>query len=158
MRFEFQTSFWEQYVGSLTILLRVPSLVAVMAVIPLIAVLVLWSNINSGSFGFGSIAFVVWAVGFAPLLTAVSVWLARRRNKTVVGSYVFEIDEQGIRVSGAVFEMKLAWAGIPRVVETKRFFFFFISSQRAHYLPKRVITTDQQLAELRRLVSSRASQ
>jgi len=68
-----------------------------------------------------------------------------------------EIDEHGLRVSGAVFEMKLAWEAIPKVLETKRFFFFFISTQRAHYLPKRVIASEQQLTDLRQLVASRAS-
>src|SRR5882724_2476560 len=106
MRFEFQTSFWEQYVGSLTVLLRVPSQIALVVLGPLVGILVLWSNINSDSIGLGTIAFVVWIIVFCPLITAASVWFARR-NKTSIGMYVFEIDDQGIRVSGAVFDMKL---------------------------------------------------
>jgi len=68
---------------------------------------------------------------------------------------VYEIDDQGVKVTGRVFELKLAWQGIRKVVETKRFFLFFISTQMAQFLPKRAITSAQELSGLRQLVSAK---
>jgi hypothetical protein len=154
MRFEFHTSFQEHYIATLSVLSRVPLQIVFSAIFPLAGLLLLFLNLFTASLSFYNIVLIFFCFAFSPLLTALNVWLYRQRNKTSVGQFVYEIDDEGVKVTGGVFELKLAWQGIRRVVETRRFFLFFISTQMAQFLPKRAITSHQ-LSELRQLVSAK---
>src|SRR5256885_2387582 len=147
MRFEFQTDFREQYIATLTVLRRIPLQMAVSIIFPFFGLLLLVSSLIAGSLGPANIVLISFMLGFTPLMTAFSVWLYRRRNKTAAGPFVYLIDQQGITISGRTFELKLAWQGILKVVETKRFFLFFTSPQMAQFLPKRCIPSAQELQE-----------
>jgi hypothetical protein len=155
MRFEFQTSFQEQYIATLSVLFRIPLQIVVSAVFPLGGLFLLLFSIATDSLSLANLAVILLCFGFTPLLTALGVWLHRRRNMTSVGPFVYEIDDQNIRVTGGVFELKLAWQGIHKVVETKRFFLFFVSPRMAQFLPKRAVTNAEQLSELRQLVAAK---
>jgi hypothetical protein len=105
MKFEFQTSFREHYIATLTVLSRGPLQIVLSAIFPLAGILLLFLNLAAGSLGLINMMAVVLCFGFTTLLTALNVWIYRRRNRTSIGQFVYEFDQYGIRVSGGVFEL-----------------------------------------------------
>jgi len=93
-------------------------------------------------------------LAFTPITTALNVWLYRRRNRTVGGRQTFALDSRGIHISSPAFDVALNWSAISRVAETKRFFLFFFSSQSARFLPKRVISSADELQAVRDLIAT----
>jgi hypothetical protein len=157
MRFEFETSFREQYSAALTMMSRMPLQMLALAIFPLAGFALILLSLATDSLSLFTIFLVVLTFSFFPLVTALNVWLSRRRNKIMTGQFVYNIDEQGIQVTGGVFESKLAWQALWKVVETKRFFFFFVSGRMAQFVPKRAIGSEEQLLELRKLVLSQTA-
>lgn len=155
LRFEFETSFREQYIASLTVLSRLPLQIAVSAIFPLAGVFLIFVRFVTHTFGLFDAFIIGLCFGFTPLLTALNVWLYRRRNKASVGQFVYEFDPNGMRISGGAFDLKLKWEAIWRVTETKNFFLFFVSTRMAQFLPKRCIVDTQQLSHLRQFVLSK---
>jgi hypothetical protein len=157
LRFEFETSFLEQYIASLTVLSRLPSQIAMSAVFPLAGLFLIFVSFFSNTFGVFDAFIIGLSFGFTPLLTALNVWVSRRRNKTSVGQFVYEFDLDGIKISGRAFDLKLKWEALWKVRETKKFFLFFVSPRAAQFLPKRCIVDTEQQSQLRQFVLSRTA-
>jgi hypothetical protein len=77
-------------------------------------------------------------VGF-PLLQFWSVWMYHRNHPTLKGSQVFEFTPERLIMRGPLHNTELDWRAVQRVVETDRFFLFFISKSVAYFLPKRAV-------------------
>jgi hypothetical protein len=60
-----------------------------------------------------------------------------------------ELDDDGLRIHCSMRDMKLAWPGIRRVVETREFLIFFQTERCAHYLPKRAVGGPAELQRVR---------
>lgn len=93
---------------------------------------------------------MVLYVAFFRLFTP--FWIARkweRQNCCSAHPTTRELDEDGLRVRCSMRDMKLAWPGIRRVVETKEFLIFFQTERCAHYLPKRVVGGAAELQRVR---------
>jgi hypothetical protein len=155
MRVAFHLTFKEQYIASLALTYRVPLSLIISLLIPMVGLFYLYSSLASGSFDLFQVPLLLLMIGFTPMTVLLTVWLSRRRNRTIAGEHVYEINEDGLKISGKVFETKISWEALAKVTETNRFFFFFISTSRAHFLPKRVIDNAEGLAELRSLVASK---
>jgi hypothetical protein len=93
-------------------------------------------------------------LAFTPIMTALNLWLSRRRNRTVGGTWTVALDSHGIHTSSPTFDVSLKWSAISRVAETKRFFLFFLSAQSAQFLPKRVISSAAELQAVRDLIAA----
>ncbi|MBI3736865.1 YcxB family protein [Candidatus Sumerlaeota bacterium] len=89
---------------------------------------------------------------YLPLFQTLSLWQVRRQNVTLRGILYFTVADWGFETHGGTFEVKLRWDAIPRVVETSRFFLFFISSNVAYFIPKTFLGSHQEMGELRRII------
>ena len=65
--------------------------------------------------------------------------------------YTWELNAEGIRITGAVSSSEIKWAGIIKVRESNTDIFFFQAPKFARFLPKRSLTKDR-LAAVRQLV------
>jgi len=157
LRFEFETSFREQYIASLTVLSRLPLQIAIAAIFPLAGILLIFLSFVTDTFSLFNALIIGLSFGFTPALMALNVWLHRRRNKTAVGQFVYEFAPYAMKISGGTFELKLRWEAIYKVRETNKFFLFFVSSRMAQFLPKRCIVGNDQLFLLRGFVFFKTS-
>ena len=155
MKFEFELTFGGMYWAVLTLISRLPIQLAVSMVFPVagivLLVLILWLG---QPVQLDTLLLVVACFAFTPGLTALNIWLARRKNRTVAGVHTFIMDDQGIRVSGATSDLALKWPAINKVIETRRFFFFMYSSRAAQFLPERVIPPGDALQAVRDLITA----
>ena len=78
-----------------------------------------------------------------PLIHATNVWQIRRRNASIRGVLTFTLSPVGFESRGQAFESKLRWDAFHRVVETREFFLFYISSSWAHFIPKSFATPSE---------------
>lgn len=155
MKFEFEPTFGEMYWAALIIISRRPFHLAVSLFFPLSGLAVVVLTIWSGQPITAEILLLFAACcAFTPGITALNVWLFRRKNRTVRGIHEFLLDDRGIHVSGATYDFHLKWGAIIRVVETKRYFFFLYSSLAAQFLPKRVIPSSDSLQEVRSIIAA----
>lgn len=72
---------------------------------------------------------------FTPLITLLVLFLGRRKNPLSAGPFRYRFDAEGIRTSGAAFDMSLKWSAIRKVRESRYFIFFFVSPSHAHTIP-----------------------
>ena len=69
------------------------------------------------------------------------------------GAHVWAIGKEGIRISGALSNTDIKWEAITKVRESKDDFFFYQAPRFARFLPKRILTGEQQVVDLRRLIT-----
>jgi hypothetical protein len=153
--FRYQSSFWEHYWAYAAVLLRIRSqllgfiFVAVGGVF-LIGIHVALSVSDRSS----GVAIGLCFVLLFPSINALQVWAARRKNRLVGGQLTFSLDDDAIRMSGALWDVTVRWDAIIRHVETRSFLLFYYAPRFAFWLPKRVLTAEE-LASIRALVAER---
>lgn len=148
-----QPTFWELFLGSLILLRYQCWLMIVHAVFPLAGLFLLSTSLLGYHLGVVEILLVALSFSFTPLVTALSVWSARRRNKLAQGPFTYVFDAEGMRTSGSDFEQSIRWPAILRVRLSKRFLFVFIAPARAHCIPLRSLANPDELARLRSIAS-----
>jgi hypothetical protein len=147
--FEFQSSFGDQYWASLAAIRQSPLQMALASVFPIFGIVLTVWTLMAKTATISVFIELPFFLAFTPITTAVNVWLFRHRNRTVGGMQTFTLDSRGIHISGPAFDVALKWSTISKVAETKRFFLFFFSSQSARFLPKRVISSADELQAIR---------
>jgi hypothetical protein len=80
-----------------------------------------------------------------------------RQTPTWQEEQTHEFSEDGLRMRNPLSNTLMRWDALVDVLETKEFFLFFISRSMAYFLPKRAITTPDQLRELRGLLETQLS-
>ncbi len=139
---------------SLTLIRYQGALMVVHAIFPLAGLFLLFTAVYVGRGLTMSAAFIaLLTFSFTPLITAISIWLARRRNKLAQGSFTVSFDSEGMHTTGSTFSQTLKWAAIPRVRESKRFMFFLISPSRASYVPLAALRAAGSLETVRRIAA-----
>ena len=88
---------------------------------------------------------------FLPLCHALHVWQMRRRNASVRGVLTFIVTGEGFECHGGSFDVRIRWDAIHRVVETRRFLLFYVSSAMAHFIPKAFILSSEELLTIRKI-------
>ena len=78
-----------------------------------------------------------------------AVWSARRRNKLAQGPFTYSFDSEGMHTSGTTFDQTIKWPAIPRVRQSKRFLFVFISPVRAFCIPLKALSGEGVLDDVR---------
>jgi hypothetical protein len=79
---------------------------------------------------------------------------AMRRNPSIQGEIVLLISDMGIEATFATGKSELRWQAFVKCKETAQLFVLSTSPQRATYIPKRVLSS-QQIEELRALLRER---
>jgi hypothetical protein len=148
-------TFWEVYLASLAMMRFNLWLIPFRAVFPLAGLFILIAPFLLGrSFGAQNIFLAMLAFFFTPLVTALNVWQARRRNKLAEGPLIYLFDSEGLHTTGGAFSQTIKWTAIRRVRQTKRFLFFFISPSRALYIPRRAVTDPESMNTIVALASA----
>jgi hypothetical protein len=91
---------------------------------------------------------------FMPLLQLFGLWAATRRNRTLLGMQNHTLSAEGFSTSGDSFSTHLKWDAIHKAIETKHFFFLFISSRGGFYIPKAHIAGASELDQLRAVLKA----
>ncbi len=106
-----------------------PPAVVLQAVVPWIGLMIIW-------------------IGWLGLGYVLGPWRAARRvarmNSAFLGQTTLVITGTGLKVVSPGVTKDLECKAIPRVVETRQFFLFFVSGATAHFLPKRLLSDSQQ--------------
>ena len=89
-----------------------------------------------------------------PLLQRWQLKRLYRHTPTWRQEQTHEFSEEGVRMSNALSNSLMQWDAFVDVVETKEFFLLYSSRSMAHFLPKRAITTPDQLRDLRVLLEA----
>jgi hypothetical protein len=118
------------------IILRSPFQLVVYALFPLagIYLIYLWMS-HHHSVSPADVLLVIACFAFTPLITAMSLFLARRRNPLSKGPFKYTFDNVGIHASGEAFSLNVNWSAINKVRKSRRFLFFYITPTRAHCIP-----------------------
>jgi YcxB-like protein len=101
------------------------------------------------------VVLAILAFSYAPMVCALSIWSARRRNKLAKGPFTHSFDAEGMHTSGEAFSQTVRWSAILRVRRSRQFLFIFIAPTRAHCIPLRAITDPQFFDRLRTLAGGR---
>lgn len=117
--------------------------------------LLLTPFITGNRLGPTEIILAILAFSYAPMVCALSIWSARRRNKLAKGPFTHTFDAEGLHTSGEAFSQTIRWSAILRVRRSRRFLFIFIAPTRAHCIPLRAITDPQFFDRLRTLAGGR---
>jgi hypothetical protein len=83
-----------------------------------------------------------------------SAWSYRRTNACVDHDMTRAVSPAGIQLRCHTTATDLRWEGVLRATETPEFFLFFVSSNCAVQLPKRAISTNEQLIQVRQVVQA----
>lgn len=97
---------------------------------------------------------IVFVFVLFPLLQMYQIWALSRRNRMLVGVHHYTFAPEGFTARSDVFNVSLKWEAILKAVETKRFFFIYISNRSAHYIPKVQISSFPELEQLRAVVKT----
>ena len=147
-------TFREIFIASLTLIRYTGVLIILHAIFPLAGLFILVSPFCLGvRLGVGGVLMALLAFSFTPLIMALSVWSIRRRNKLAQGPFTYSFDSEGMHTSGAAFAQTIKWPAIPRVRQSKRFLFIFISPTRAHCIPLKALSSQGVLDEVRSIAS-----
>jgi hypothetical protein len=96
------------------------------------------------------------AFSYPLYVTALAVWLARRRNKIAQGPFTYSFDADGMHTSGSAFRQTIQWEAIHRIRRTRRFLFIFIAPCTVYCIPLRSISDPRFFYDLRSLAGGRA--
>lgn len=88
-------------------------------------------------------------------------WLAARRLAKVdphrTGPQVQRVGSQGLSIDWGMGELSVPWSGISKLVETDKYFFWYVNPETAEYTPKEALRTEE--AEmLRQLIQANLSE
>jgi len=95
----------------------------------------LWATRNH-SITLYDVVLLLGCFTFTPIITAMNIYLARRRNPLSVGPFKYVFDESGIHGSSPAFENTIRWVALRRVIETSEFILFYFAPTNAIAMPK----------------------
>jgi hypothetical protein len=134
---ELSFPYWTAYRATLQILIRSPMHIAFSAVFPVMgmALIYVWVSHNH-AITLSNIVLLLACFMFTPLITAVTLYMGRRRNPLSVGPFQYLFDDSGIHASGSAFEHTIRWNAVRKIVETSEFILFYFAPTNAIAMPK----------------------
>jgi len=70
------------------------------------------------------------------------------------GEQIYEFTANGMSASGPLHTTAVQWNGVHKVVETGNFFFIFLSSQQAYFVPREAVARQLGLEPFRAMLTS----
>jgi hypothetical protein len=149
----FNPSFWDVFIASITLMRYQGMLVCLHAIFPLAGLFILLLPYYVGRrLEAEHVLIAMLAFLFTPLVTALTVWSVRRRNKLARGPFTFTLDSNGIHTRSTAFTQTIQWAGILKTRRSKTFLFIFVSPTRAISIPLKALREQGILEEVVSLV------
>src|SRR6267154_3437061 len=146
-------TFCEVYAASLTLIRYQGARIVFHIVFPLAGLFFIIAPFFGYRLGTEEILLALLCFSFTPMIFALAIWAARRRNKLAQGPFTYVFDSDGMHTSGAAFSQTIQWSAIARVRCSKRFLFVFLAPARAHCIPLRDVGGAEVLERLRILAS-----
>jgi hypothetical protein len=153
-RLEFQVAFpfWMAYAANLQIIRWSVTHMIVSAVFPLAGLFLIYTMIaHRHTASAIDVLTVLGCLFFTPLITALTLFLLRRKNPASQGPFTYAFDADGVHASNATISLTIKWAAIHKVRESGSFLFFFVASGRAHSMPLTQLRSAGVLQDLREL-------
>jgi hypothetical protein len=161
----FPRDFWTRYRASLTLMHRLwgtwigyAFFVGVPTLCFIAAFMFDWDLSRPGAFDLPGWACLlvgyVFMFVFMPLLQLFALWSASRRNRTLLGIQTQALTPDGFSTSGDSFNASFKWDAVHKAIETKHFFFLYLSSRSAYFIPKARISTASELDQLRTVLKT----
>lgn len=98
------------------------------------------------------VAWLTLFMGLFRLVQIRNIGKNLKRAPAAQGKHVWSVSDEGISVVGPLSTGDMKWEAIVKVRESKSDFFFYTSKSFSLFLPKRVLTNEGQIAELRQLL------
>ena len=133
-------SFWELFIGSLTLIRYQGWIILVHTIFPLAGLFLISTPLLGYRLGPVEVLLALLAFSFTPLVTALAVWAMQRGNALAQGTIAYSFDAEGLHTSSPTFTQTIKWAAIPRVRRTRRFLFVFLTPIRAVCIPLRLVS------------------
>ena len=102
----------------------------------------------------GMMVFWLASLILLPLSQRFQVYQFRKNTPSALGEQTFSFTEQGFSLSGSLSNTDLKWAAIHKIVETKKFFFFYINKKLAYFLPVVEVQKAGKLDDLREFLEA----
>lgn len=94
-----------------------------------------WAEAWAETWHLLALAAAALLVGF-PLIHLQNVRALRRGNRSLEAPQSYAFGPDGFRTWGPLFNTSVLWAGVDRAVETRRYFFLYVSAAAAYFVPK----------------------
>lgn len=134
-------TFRQLFVAALVMVRYQRALIVFHAVFPLAGLFIIIASVCvRGAPLISTIPAGVVGLLFTPLVTAFSLWSARRRNRLAQGPFTYSFDAEGMHTKGTAFDQTIKWPGILRARKSKQFLFIFIAPARAFVIPVASLT------------------
>src|SRR5882672_6297059 len=149
--------YWTAYRATLQLILYSPLQIALSSLFPLAGVYMLYLVVTyphrqAPAEMLLDILLAVLGLLFTPLILALTLFLARRKNSFSQGPFQYTLDSSGVRAVGSTFDSTIKWPAIRRVVETRSFLFLFVAPARAISLPIAPLQSAGVLNDVREIV------
>lgn len=149
-------TFAELFVASITLIRYQGWLIILHTIFPLAGLFIISTPFMGYRLGPVEILIALLAFSFTPLVTALALWLSRRRNRLATGPFTYLFDSEGVHTRGSAFNQTVKWSAILRVRQSNRFLFIFLAPSRAHCIPLRDVGDADALKRLIALVGEHA--
>ena len=151
MKISFTPSYKDQYLAAMTLHLKTPALLLISLIFSGCGLLLIYLTFFTAYKKPSLLNFmvIILTLGAIPIMTAINVYLTRRKNKTIDVTQYYTFQDNVLKISGPDYTTEMKWSALHKIKETKRFFFFYISPRMAYYLPKSALATPSQLDEIR---------
>jgi len=101
-------------------------------------------------------AFPAIALVLLPLTQLYSAYAHKRVHTIPHAEHTIGLSDAGLEVACVVAKVAVPWLAIYKVVETSRFFLFYINKRCAYYIPKRAVGDPAQVALIKDWIRDRA--
>ena len=101
----------------------------------------------------GIVGGLIFLVLFLPVLAAISAWRVAPLTRSLGAKRTLTFSSGGLDMSFGNSKAQHLWKGIVRVEEGKHAFYFYLAKRAAIILPKRALTSKEDLDSLRALLS-----
>lgn len=143
-------TFCDLFIASFALIRYQFALMIVYAIFPLAGLFMLVFPLYVGNrLGLLPVIGALFAFSFIPIIMALAVWSARRRNKLTQGPFTYSFDSEGMQISGGTFNLTIKWSAIPRVRQSKHFLFVFTAPARAQAIPLKALIDQGALDKVR---------
>jgi YcxB-like protein len=98
---------------------------------------------------------IVMLIFFLWLIRLAQNWSFERQLKSAPsaqGSHQWVFDDEGITIAGSLATLRVQWGAITKAEESKDDIFLYQAKQFAHFVPKRVFKSEQEMKDLKTLL------
>jgi uncharacterized SAM-binding protein YcdF (DUF218 family) len=98
--------------------------------------------------------FYLWLIAFQNWNIRRSIRRQLKSNPSAQGPQTYNFSDEGIKLSGGLYNLELKWEAITKAMESKHDFFLYVSKRFAYFLPKTALAGEYR-DQLRTILKSK---